>query len=64
MELKGSIGKIITHGRHVWSQPPIMNVATLHKWKVRVGKAMFAIKTTMKEEMLEHIRKAMMPNKA
>jgi len=27
----------------------------LRKWKIKAGKAMFALKTTIKEEMLEHI---------
>nr|KAJ0224074.1 hypothetical protein LSAT_V11C200095100 [Lactuca sativa] len=29
---------------------------SLRKWKIKVGKAMFALKTTIEEEMLEHIR--------
>lgn len=29
---------------------------TLKKWKVKVGKFMFAIKTTIEKDMLEHIR--------
>ena len=40
--------------------PPTMDVAALHKWKLRARKAMLVIKTIV-EEMLEHIRKAMMP---
>ena len=27
----------------------------LLKWKIKTGKAMFALKTTVEEEMLEHI---------
>ena len=30
----------------------------LQKWKIKVGKAMFALKTTIEEEMLEHVREA------
>ena len=28
----------------------------LRKWRIKAGKAMFALKTTIEEEMLEHIR--------
>ena len=37
------------------------NDQALQKWKVKVGKAMFAIKTSIEEEMLEHIRRADTP---
>ncbi|KAG6517284.1 hypothetical protein ZIOFF_020669 [Zingiber officinale] len=33
----------------------------LRKWKIKAGKAMFALKITIKEEMLEHIRDAKTP---
>ncbi|KAE8665979.1 tir-nbs resistance protein [Hibiscus syriacus] len=33
----------------------------LRKWKIKAGKAMFALKTTIEEEMLEHIRDAKTP---
>ena len=36
----------------------------LCKWKIKASKAMFALKTTIKEEMLEHIRDATTPKKA
>ena len=36
----------------------------LRKWKIKAGKAMFALKTTIEEEMLEHIRDAKTPKKA
>ena len=36
----------------------------LKKWKVKAGKAMFAIKTTIEEDMLEHIRDAKIPKDA
>jgi hypothetical protein len=29
---------------------------TLRKWKIKVGKALFALKTTIDDDMLEHIR--------
>ncbi|KAK3033273.1 hypothetical protein RJ639_034347 [Escallonia herrerae] len=31
---------------------------TLRKWKIKAGKAMFALKTTVEEDVLEHIRDA------
>ncbi|PHT45719.1 hypothetical protein CQW23_14877 [Capsicum baccatum] len=31
---------------------------TLQRWKIKVGKAMFALKTTTEEDVLEHIRDA------
>ncbi|KAM1753694.1 hypothetical protein ACFX12_006250 [Malus domestica] len=36
----------------------------LRKWKIKVGKAMFALKTTVEDDMLEHIRKAKTSKKA
>ncbi|KAE8677085.1 tir-nbs resistance protein [Hibiscus syriacus] len=36
----------------------------LKKWKIKVGKAMFALKTTIEEEMLEHIWDAKTPKEA
>ena len=36
----------------------------LRKWKIKTGKAMFALKTTVEEEMLEHIRDAKTLNEA
>ncbi|KAF3669351.1 putative protein TOPLESS [Capsicum annuum] len=37
---------------------------TLQKWKIKVGKAMFALKTTTEEDILEHIRDAKTPKEA
>ncbi|KAL7586905.1 hypothetical protein Lser_V15G39190 [Lactuca serriola] len=37
---------------------------TLRKWKIKAGKAMFALKTTIEEEMLEHIRDENTPKEA
>ncbi|KAL9397281.1 hypothetical protein Peur_011534 [Populus x canadensis] len=31
---------------------------TLRKWKIKVGKSLFALKTTIDDDMLEHIRDA------
>ncbi|KAE8679378.1 hypothetical protein F3Y22_tig00111402pilonHSYRG01323 [Hibiscus syriacus] len=36
----------------------------LRKWKIKAGKAMFALKTTIEEEILEHIRDAKTPKEA
>ncbi|KAM1808410.1 hypothetical protein ACFX11_031301 [Malus domestica] len=36
----------------------------LRKWKIKAGKSMFALKTTIEEEMLEHIRDAKTPKEA
>ena len=35
---------------------PPENAETLRKWKIKARKALFAIKTSIEEEMLEHIR--------
>ncbi|XP_071721794.1 uncharacterized protein [Rutidosis leptorrhynchoides] len=44
------------------STPPTeQDVAALKRWKIKAGKAMFAIKTTIEEDMLEHIRYATTP---
>ena len=37
---------------------------TLRKWKIKAGKAMFVLKTTIEEEMMEHIRDAKTPKEA
>ncbi|KAI3509833.1 hypothetical protein L1887_25356 [Cichorium endivia] len=45
--------------------PPVEDVnGTLRKWRIRAGKAMFALKTTVEEEMLEHIRDVKTPKEA
>ena len=40
------------------------DAAALKKWNIKAGKAMFAIKTTIDEEMLEHISIVETPKKA
>ncbi|KAM1328638.1 hypothetical protein ACFX2F_012890 [Malus domestica] len=45
------------------AQPEEDTSGTLRKWKIKAGKAMFALKTTIEEEMLEHIRDAKTPKK-
>ncbi|KAG6789470.1 hypothetical protein POTOM_005568 [Populus tomentosa] len=37
---------------------------TLRKWKIKVGKALFALKTTIDDDMLEHIRDVKTPKEA
>ena len=36
----------------------------LRKWRIKAGKAMFVLKTTIEEDLLEHIRDAETPNEA
>ncbi|KAA8547802.1 hypothetical protein F0562_004231 [Nyssa sinensis] len=36
----------------------------LRKWKIKAGKALFALKTTIEEDVLEHIRDAVTPKEA
>ena len=42
---------------------PPENAEALQKWKIKAGKALFAIKTSIEEEMLEH-RRANTPKEA
>nr|DAD28469.1 TPA_asm: hypothetical protein HUJ06_029937 [Nelumbo nucifera] len=37
---------------------------TLRKWKIKAGKAMLTLKTTIEEDVLEHIRDAKTPKEA
>ena len=46
------------------TQPEEDTSGTLRKWKIKAGKAMFALKTTVEDDMLEHIRKAKTPKEA
>lgn len=43
---------------------PREDLAGLKKWKIKVGKAMFALRITVEEELLEHIRYAETPKVA
>ncbi|GMI95275.1 hypothetical protein HRI_003196800 [Hibiscus trionum] len=36
----------------------------LRKWKIKAGKTMYALKTTVDEDILEHIRDVKTPNEA
>ncbi|KAG4125412.1 hypothetical protein ERO13_D10G094150v2 [Gossypium hirsutum] len=40
------------------TQPEENENGVLRKWKIKAGKAMFALKTTEEEDVLEHIRNA------
>ncbi|KAG6745291.1 hypothetical protein POTOM_051942 [Populus tomentosa] len=47
------------------TQPEVEDASgTLRKWKIEAGKAMFALKTTIEEDVLEHIRDAKIPHEA
>ncbi|XP_050111787.1 uncharacterized protein LOC126590352 [Malus sylvestris] len=46
------------------TQPEEDTSDILRKWKIKAGKAMFALKTTVEDDMLEHIRKAKTPKEA
>ncbi|KAM1283659.1 hypothetical protein FF1_026659 [Malus domestica] len=46
------------------TQPEEDTSVTLQKWKIKAGKAMFVLKTTIEDDMLEHIRKAKAPKEA
>ena len=43
---------------------PPENAETLRKWKIKARKALFAIKTSIEEEMLEHIKHVNTPKAA
>ena len=46
-------------------QPEVEDASgTLRKWKIKAGKAMFALKTTVEKDLLEKIRDAQTPNEA
>ena len=51
-------------GTEVTSPPPDDEAGNIRKWKINVGKAMFAIKTTIEEELMEHIKDATTPKEA
>ena len=43
---------------------PHEDVAALKKWKIKAGKATFTIRTTIENDMLEHIRHTNSTNEA
>lgn len=46
------------------TEPRIDTNGAIHKWKVKTGKAMFIIKTTIEEELLEYIQDLTTPKEA
>lgn len=40
------------------------NNGVLRKWKIKAGKVMFILKTTIKKDVLEHIRDVTTPKKS
>ncbi|KAG6470975.1 hypothetical protein ZIOFF_072064 [Zingiber officinale] len=48
-------------GQDLWEVVGGSEADILRKWKIKAGKAMFALKITIEEEMLEHIRDAKTP---
>nr|CAD1832100.1 unnamed protein product [Ananas comosus var. bracteatus] len=44
--------------------PPKENAEVFRKWHIKAGKAMFILKTTVEEELLEHIKEADTPKAA
>ncbi|PKI66279.1 hypothetical protein CRG98_013360 [Punica granatum] len=44
--------------------PPTEDITAFRKWKIKAGKAMFAIKVLAEEDMLEHVRYATSPKEA
>lgn len=45
-------------------EPRIDTNRVVHKWKAKTWKALFIIKTTIEEELLEHIRDLNTPKEA
>uniref|UniRef100_A0A453DE97 DUF4219 domain-containing protein n=1 Tax=Aegilops tauschii subsp. strangulata TaxID=200361 RepID=A0A453DE97_AEGTS len=43
---------------------PPESAEALQKWRIKVGKAMFTLKTTIEEDLVEHIRDADTPKVA
>ncbi|KAI3518021.1 hypothetical protein L1887_06356 [Cichorium endivia] len=46
------------------TEPRIDANGAVHKWRVKTGKALFIIKTTVEEDLLEHIRDFNTPKEA
>nr|XP_008373791.1 uncharacterized protein LOC103437112 [Malus domestica] len=51
-------------GSNEVTQPEEDSSGALRKWKIKAGKAMFTLKTTVEDDMLKHIRKAKTPKEA
>ncbi|XP_076898465.1 uncharacterized protein LOC143552048 [Bidens hawaiensis] len=46
------------------AEPRVDTNGVVHKWRVKKGKAMFTLKTTIEDELLEHIRDLETPKQA
>ncbi|KAM1176077.1 hypothetical protein ACFX2I_028359 [Malus domestica] len=46
------------------TQPEEDTSDAMRKWKIKAGKAMFTLKTTVEDDMLKHIQKAKTPKEA
>ncbi|KAD4982652.1 hypothetical protein E3N88_19323 [Mikania micrantha] len=59
-------------GQDLWDvdggdvEPPVRDDAqgVLRKWRIKAGKALFVLKTTVEEELLDHIREVGSPKEA
>lgn len=54
----------VVNGNEVTSPEAEDTNGILRKWRIKAGKAMFALKTTVEEDVLEHIRDAKTPKEA
>ncbi|XP_071718487.1 uncharacterized protein [Rutidosis leptorrhynchoides] len=54
----------VVNGNDIQQPAEEDNNGVLRKWRVKAGKAMFVLKTTVEEDVLEHIRDASTPKEA
>ncbi|XP_071729425.1 uncharacterized protein [Rutidosis leptorrhynchoides] len=54
----------VVNGNNIQQPAEEDNNGVLRKWRVKAGKAMFVLKTTVEEDVLEHIRDAATPKEA
>ncbi|KAF3658672.1 tir-nbs resistance protein [Capsicum annuum] len=54
----------VVNGNEVTSPEAKDTNGILRKWRIKAGKAMFALKTTVEEDVLEHMRDAKTPQEA
>ncbi|KAF2296638.1 hypothetical protein GH714_000798 [Hevea brasiliensis] len=54
----------VVNGNEVTEPKAEDESGTLRKWKIKAGKAMFALKTIIEEDVLEHIRDSKTPREA
>ncbi|KAG6790464.1 hypothetical protein POTOM_006618 [Populus tomentosa] len=58
------MGNEVVNGRETLQPETEDTNGILRKWKIKVGKTLFALKTTIDDDMLEHIRDVKTPKKA